>query len=296
MPSAVAQSSGSFWRAKNLRNDCAGSRDAVMSELVKFQNGDGGFASDLESDTRWTGSSPLGTMKALRILNEIGATDKDVHVQSAIRYLLAVFDEKNGLWHAIPKEANSAPHAPWWNVSDDTGKCEVESPVFPTAAIAGYLRAYSKSLPPGFLQRITKSSLDYLSRAPVRMPMPDIEMLTELVQTLPSKERINAANKLRSVLATVVVRDPQKWRTYNIQPLTFVHSPESPLYPGLADAIPANLHYIISTQQNDGGWGLTWSWENVDPVAWKAAEKEWRGVVALENLEKLRSFRRIATS
>lgn len=271
-----------------------GSGDAVIRELAKFQNGDGGFASDLESDTRWTGSSPLGTMKALRILNEVGATDKNIHVQAAIRYLLAAFDEENGLWHALPKEANSAPHAPWWNVSDQTGKCEVESPVFPTAALAAYLRAYSKSLPPGFLQRITKPSLDFLSRAPVRMPMPDIEMATELVQSLPPQERAKATNKLRSVLATVVVRDPRKWATYNIKPLTFIHSPNSPFYADFADAIQANLDYIISTQQSDGGWGLTWSWENVDPVAWKAAEKEWRGVVTLENLETLESFRRIS--
>jgi hypothetical protein len=211
-----------------------------------------------------------------------------------IRYLLAVFDENNGLWHALPKEANSAPHAPWWNVSGQTGKCEVESPVFPTAAIAGYLRPYSKSLPPGFLQRITKSSLDFLSRAPVRMPMPEIEMVSELVQSLPPQERVKATSKLQRVLATVVVRDPRKWGRYNVQPLTFIRSPDSPLYPGLADAVPANLGYIISTQQKDGGWGLTWSWESIDPTAWKAAEKEWRGVVTLENLEKLESFGRIA--
>jgi len=119
-------------------------------------------------------------------------------------------------------------------------------------------------------------------------------MLTELLPNASFRERITAANKLRSVLATVVVRDPRKWGTYNIQPLTFVHSPDSPLYADLADAIPANLDYIISAQQNDGGWGLTWSWENVDPMAWKAAKKEWRGVVTLEDLERLDSFRRIA--
>jgi hypothetical protein len=45
-----------------------GSRDAVTAELAKFQNNDGGFASCLESDTRWCGSSPLGAMKALRFL------------------------------------------------------------------------------------------------------------------------------------------------------------------------------------------------------------------------------------
>ncbi|HET9132540.1 MAG TPA: hypothetical protein VFO86_16420 [Terriglobia bacterium] len=119
-------------------------------------------------------------------------------------------------------------------------------------------------------------------------------MATELIQSLPSPERVKAANKLRSVLAAVVVRDPRKWGTYNIQPLTFIHSRDSPFYADFANAIPANLDYIISTQQSDGGWGLTWSWQNVDPVAWKAAEKEWRGVVTLENLEKLQSFRRIA--
>ena len=271
-----------------------GSREAVIAELAKFQNKDGGFASDLESDTRWSGSSPLGTMKALGILNEVQATDKDIHVQAAVRYLLSDFDDKRGLWHALPKEANSSPHAPWWNVSADTGKCEVESPVFPTAAIAGYLQAYPRLLPPGFLERITKSSLDFLSRAPARMPMSNIEVLTELVQYLPPQERARAALKLQRVLANVVVRDPHKWGTYNVQPLTFVHSPDSAFYSGLADAIPGNLDYIIATQQNDGGWDLTWSWENSDPIAWKSAEREWRSVVTLENLEKLEAFHRIA--
>jgi hypothetical protein len=270
-----------------------GSRDAVITELAKFQNRDGGFASDLESDTRWTGSSPLGTMKALRILSEVTASSDDVHVKAAVRYLLASFDERDGYWHALSKEANSAPHASWWDVSEQTGKCEVESSVFPTAAIAGYLRAYSILLPPGFLERITKSSLDFLSRSPARIAMSDLETLTEFVQSLPRQERAEAVSKLRSILANVVVRDPRKWDTYNVKPLTFIQSPESPLYEGLEEAVPANLDYIVSTQQSDGGWGLTWSWEKIDAVAWRIAEKEWRGAVTLENLEKLEAFHRI---
>jgi hypothetical protein len=207
---------------------------------------------------------------------------------------LATFDERKGYWHALPKEANAAPHASWWDVSEKTGKCEVESSVFPTAAIAGFLRAYSTLLPPGFLERITKSSLDFLSRSPARMAMPNIETLTEFAQSLPGQERAEAVSKLQSILANVVVRDPRKWDTYNVKPLTFIQSPDSPLYEGLEGAIPANLDYIISTQQSDGGWGLTWSWEKIDAVAWRSAEKEWRGVVTLENLEKLEAFHRIA--
>jgi Prenyltransferase and squalene oxidase repeat len=271
-----------------------GSRDAVIAELAKFQNNDGGFASCLESDTRWCGSSPLGAMKALRIFTDLGVPAAEPHVKAVVRYLLASFDDKHGMWHALPKEANKSPHASWWEVREDTGKCEVESPLFPTAALAGYLQNYAALLPPGFLKRITDSSLNYLAAAPVPMEMPDIESLIELVRLLPPGERTDAVHKLKSVLAVVVVQDPKQWKSYNVKPLTFIHSPQSLFYPGMEKAVAANLDYLISTQTPDGGWGLTWSWEDRNPGAWKVAQKEWRGVVSLENLQKLQAFHRIA--
>jgi hypothetical protein len=271
-----------------------GSSDAVIAELAKFQNSDGGFASCLESDTRWCGSSPLGAMKALRILTDVGAPANDLHVKAVIRYLLASFDDQRGVWHALPKEANSAPHASWWEVREDTGKSEVESPVFPTAALAGYSQKYSEWLPPGFAQRITESSLNYLASAPVHMKMPDIESLIELVRLLPPGQSTDGVRKLKDVLAVVVVQDTKQWNGYNVKPLTFVHSTRSPLYTGMDEAVAANLDYIISTQKSDGGWGLTWSWEERNPAAWKQAEKEWRGIVTLETLQTLEAFHRIA--
>jgi hypothetical protein len=271
-----------------------GSRNAVIAELAKFQNNDGGFASCLESDTRWCGSSPLGAMKALRILTDLGVPASDPHVKAVIRFLLANFDDKHGMWHALPKEANAAPHASWWEVREDTGKCEVESPLFPTAALAGYLQNYAALLPPGFVKRITESSLNYLAAAPVRMQMPDIESQIELVRLLPPGQSTDAVRKLTSVLAEVVVQDPKQWDSYNVKPLTFVHSPQSTFYPEMEKAVGANLDYIISAQKSDGGWGLTWSWEDRNPTAWKLAEKEWRGVVSLEHLQTLQAFHRIA--
>jgi hypothetical protein len=232
-------------------------------------------------------------MKALGILTDLREAASDPHVKSVIRYLLASFDDKAGIWHALPKEANGAPHASWWDVREDTGKCEVESPVFPTAALAAYLQNYAELLPPRFLKRITESSLNYLAAAPVRMQMPDIESLIELVRLLPAGQSTDAVRKLKRVLAEVIVKDPKHWDSYNVKPLTFVHSPQSPFYPEMEQAVGANLDYIISTQKSDGGWGLTWSWEDRNPTAWKVAEKEWRGVVALENLKTLQAFHRI---
>jgi len=270
-----------------------GSRDAVIAELAKFQNDDGGFASCLESDTRWCGSSPLGAMKALGIFADLKVPPSEPHVKSVVRYLLASFDDKHGMWHALPREANEAPHASWWEVREDTGKCEVESPLFPTAALSGYLQNYAPLLPPGFLKRITESSLNYLASASVHMQMPDIESLIELVRLLPPSQSTQAVRKLKSVLAAVVVLDPKQWNSYNVKPLTFIHSPQSPFYPEMEKVVGANLDYIISTQKSDGGWGLTWSWEDRNPTAWKLAEREWRGVVALENLKTLQAFHRI---
>jgi hypothetical protein len=270
-----------------------GSADQVIAELAKFQNADGGFATYLESDSRWNESSPNSTRVGLRILNEVKAPVQNAHVQAAVKYLLANFDESKGYWHALPKEANAAPHAPWWHVHEDTGKCEVESPVFPTAAIAGYLRPYNGLLPKGFLDRITDSSLNYVAAAPVRMQMSDIDMLTELVRLLPPDQREAAVQKLRTVLAAVVVRDLREWTNYGIQPLSFIHSLESPFYPGLERDVDVNLDYVVQTQKQDGGWALNWSWGESDPNAWKIAEREWRGVMTLEKLERLEGFHRI---
>jgi hypothetical protein len=234
-------------------------------------------------------------MKALRILTDVGAPANDPRVKAVIRYLLETFDDKEGVWHALPEEANAAPHASWWEVHKDTGKCEVESPVFPTAALAGYLLKYSEwPPPPGLAERITKSSLNYLASAPVHMKMPDIESLIELLRLLPPGQSTEGFRKLKSVLAVVVVQDTKQWSSYSIKPLTFVRSTRSPLYTGMERAVAANLDYILSTQKSDGGWDLTWSWEERNPAAWKLAEREWRGVVTLENLQTLEAFHRIA--
>ena len=267
----------------------------VIAELAKFQNPDGGFATYLESDSRWTGSSPNGTRVALKIFADVNAPPQDPRVQAAVKYLLSTFDKSTGTWRALPKEANAAPHAPWWHVHEGTGKCDVDSPVFPRAALAGYLQRYDALLPRGFLKRMTDASLQYLADAPVKMQMSDIDMLTELVRLLPPDhpQRAAAVQKLRTVLNAVVERDPDRWTTYGIQPLSFIDSLRSPFYPGLEKEAGVNLDDVIRTQKEDGGWPLNWSWSDTDPAAWKIAEQEWRAVMTLEKLERLEGFHRI---
>jgi hypothetical protein len=290
----IVQTGRPLERAQYALQFAHGTRAAVIAEVEKFQNSDGGFAAYLESDNRWQGSSATATMMALRLFDQMGAAPDDVHVRAAVSYLLSTFDQSKGYWHALPIESNTAPHAPWWDVHADSGKCDVESPVFPTAAIAAHLRAYATLLPPGFLDRITRSSIKYLADSGSDIAMPDIEMLIELVQRLPDDQRGDSIARLRQVLSKAVVRDPQQWKNYGIQPTTFVAAPESPFFAGLEADISANLDYILATQKADGGWDPNWSWSDVNASAWELARREWRAALTLQNLKKLQAFHRIS--
>jgi hypothetical protein len=270
-----------------------GSPKAVVAALATFQNPDGGFAARLESDHRWQGSSATAAMVALRVLDRVKTSPDDRVVRSLVKYLLATFDEKVGRWHAMPIEANAAPHAPWWDVHADSGKCVVESAVFPTAAIAAHLRPYSALLPPGFLDRITRASLQYLEDSSIDIAMPDVDVLTDLAAHLPPNVRDPYVIRLREVLAKAVVRDPLQWSSYGIQPTSYVEAPASPFYSGLEADVAVNLDYIVSMQRTDGGWDPNWSWSDVNPSAWQAALKEIRASITLQNLEKLTAYQRI---
>jgi hypothetical protein len=126
------------------------------------------------------------------------------------------------------------------------------------------------------------------------MKMTDAEMLADLVRHLTAEQRAGAVPRLRKVLATILVRDPEEWSSYNAQPLMFIDGPDSPLYTSLEDEVATQLDFLIAKQEPGGGWALNWSWERSNPVAWEIAKKEWRGTVALENLMKLKAFHRIA--
>lgn len=271
-----------------------GTREDVMTDLATFQNADGGFATILESDVRWRGSSPMATRLALGIMHDVHAPTTDERVRRAVAYLVAQFDTEQGYWHALPEEVNTAPHAPWWHFHEATGKCDVESPVFPTAAIAGYLHDYASVLPTGLLNRVTNSSLNYLVASPDSMAMSDVEMLVDLVEQLAPADRIAAVGKVDRVLSTIIARNPEQWKTYSPQPLMYVRTPESPFYRGLEQAVAANLDYVIATQQADGGWTPNWTWEMSYPADWEVAKREWRAKLTLQNLRALDAYHWIA--
>ena len=110
---------------------------------------------------------------------------------------------------------------------------------------------------------------------------------------MPREYRDQLHAKLNEPIKSAVVCDAERWKGYNLRPLQVVHSPESPFMAGLEKAVTANLDYEIASQNSDGSWTPTWSWDDTFPEEWAKAKVEWSGVITLEKLLTLKRFGRI---
>ncbi|MDE6281749.1 MAG: hypothetical protein K2M15_08185, partial [Oscillospiraceae bacterium] len=99
-----------------------GTKQAVVGELSKFQNPDGGFGHGLEADNWNPNSNPIATNDAIITLHRIGALkDADNVVNGIIRYLRShdSFDEGQRRWLFAIETNKEYPHAIWWEKNGD---------------------------------------------------------------------------------------------------------------------------------------------------------------------------------
>lgn len=264
-----------------------GSRDDVLKELARFQNPDGGFGHGLESDIRMRDSSVIATTIAFQHLRAIDAPADHPVVVKGCAYLRDTYNAKAMNWPIIPDCIDNAPHAPWWQYGGELS----QSLANPRAEIIGYLYDYD------FLDdkrhALTDSAVQHLLKSPDDMEMHDLLCYLRLYATkgLPVKDAMR--DKLTRILKTIVATGPAQWRSYGLQPLAVVESPQSEFAALFTDAIPANLDFIIEQQSTEGYWSPNWSWSDVSAEAWAQAERDWRSGITLQNLRTLRAFGRV---
>jgi hypothetical protein len=270
----------------------------VIARLNGFRNAEGGFGRALEPDVRTPTSSALATGIALRILRELRCPASHAMVRDAVRFLQTILVEGDQVWRAIPEDANSFPHAPWWH--DDQGSLARTFDDFlivPRAELVGLLHHFSSLVPPDWLCRLTECTVR------------DIETIESLgsgggddlvyclslleTESLPSDFAQRVARRLRDVIPAAVSHDPEEWTSYCITPLKVAPSPRSFAADLVQEPLQAHLDYVIEHQMPDGAWDPVWSWGDLFPEAWQLARQEWRGHLALEALASLRAFERL---
>ena len=268
----------------------------VLDALREFRNDDGGFGHALEPDLRTPDSSALCTSVALRILRLLEISREHAFVSGSIGFLLASLDRGRCGWRIIPETAESSPRAPWWYQRGREESFDAFS-LNPTAEILGYLFDHRERVGQEVVSAVSDRVFSELDR-PLDLEMHELLCCLRLFRTrdLPENLRGRLHARLIQSIKDTVACDPEDWRGYSLRPLQVADAPDSPFVAGLRDAVAENLDYVIASQNADGSWTPTWSWDDSFPEAWAKAKDEWSGVITLDNLLTLEGFGRIEGS
>ncbi|PKO18849.1 hypothetical protein CVU37_05615 [candidate division BRC1 bacterium HGW-BRC1-1] len=281
---------------ENARYDYAFSSvdpEVVLEALANYQNADGGFGRALEPDLRAPESSALCTTIAFHLFREIGVTADHPLVSSGVEFFLNTFDEVHQSWRIIPVQAAKSPSAPWWYQAERMESLE-EFSLNPTAEILGYLFDSQQHVPEKMITLVSNRVLtEILSLEKIEMH--ELMCCLRLIRTasLPVGFRQQVEGRLRELIGGTVACDPEDWKGYSLRPLQVADTPDSTFIQGFEQAVAMNLDYEITTQNPDGSWTPTWSWDDSYPDEWSRAKKEWAGFITLEKLLILKRFCRI---
>ncbi|MFB5673455.1 hypothetical protein ACE3NQ_10325 [Paenibacillus terreus] len=266
----------------------SGSFHAVLEELKRYQNEDGGFGHGLEADLRCPDSSALATTRGLEILQigEPSELRRDM-ILSALDFLEDTYLPELKGWDIIPREAENYPRAVWWNYGvfrDHWGN--------PNADIIAFFMDYRSFFKFTSLNELIDHAVEYLLNQCDLSEMHELFCYLHLAERLDSERGKRIADKLELFLDRCVDIRTGERTGYTAAPLQVVDSPASHYYKKYAEVIPAELDLLVHSQAEDGSWEPNWDWHQYEKE-WTDARREWQGVLTLQALRTLRNFNRI---
>ncbi len=272
-----------------------GDMKGVLDELTALQNPDGGFHR-MEADFQDEASSVLCTLRALEILWELGGGPDSVSAR-AVGKLRAAYVPGWRSWPLVPRHDNSAPHAPWWNWSEEFDEGWGFFADNPRPSVVATLHAFARHVDAAFLKQMTEVVVERAAEVDAAAVQKDaIECYIRFATgpAVPSAAREAVLARLPEFVEAALVTDPAQWGGYGLQPLDIVDEPSSPLYTPFREHIDRHLDHVVETQGEDGAWAPNWSWRGQFPEAWEQAEVAWKGVITVKRLRQLAAFGRFA--
>lgn len=263
-----------------------GSKEAVINELMKYQNPDGGFGHALEADNWNPNSNPIATNDAIITLYSIKAIDKDSEiVKGIIKYIdsLDSFDKEKKCWLFAIDSNKDYPHAIWWEKKDDG----INS-YNPTVSLASFMLSYG--INNAFYQNIIKDAYIYLKDGKeigsdsIKCYMLSYEFLSEskitnIVDLTEYKKLIDKR------LIDIICKDTSKYGVeYVATPSSYFNKTYSDFKTDeICQLIETEKAILFKQQKEDGGFDITWKWYTSYKEFEKARE-DWRGRITIEKL------------
>jgi len=264
----------------------SGSTQAVINELLKFQNADGGFGNALEPDSFNPNSSPIATNDAIITLCRVNALNKESNiVKGIIRYLESrdSFDENKKRWLFAIDSNKDYPHAIWWEKKGDG-----ISGFNPSISLATFLICYGNRT--SLYKEIIKEGFDFLENAKeVSGDSLKCFLLTYVFLKTNGISDIIDLEHFKDLLCKAVdnsiCKDVSKYGVeYVPMPSNFFSGTYLDfITPETKTLIAAEKDVLGKLQMEDGGFDITWKWYTPYPE-FEQARAWWRPRITIEKL------------
>ena len=262
------------------------SNKAVIDELVKFQNSDGGFGNALEADFFNPNSSPIATNDAVMTLYRVNALYRDSDIVKGIfKYLNShdSFDEDKKRWLFAIDSNKDFPHAIWWEKKGDG-----ISGFNPSISLAAFLiccgnrtSLYEGIIKEGFEYLVTTEEIsgDSLKCFLLAYELLKSNSISDIVDLEQFKDF------LCKVIDNSICKDISKYGVeYVPMPSDFFSGTYLEfITPETKMLIAAEKDILGKLQMEDGGFDITWKWYTPYPE-FEQARAWWRPRITIEKL------------
>lgn len=266
-----------------------GSQEDVLQALLEYQNKDGGFGHALEPDCWNPNSAPIQTWVATEIIKEVNLEDKNHPIiKGILSYLSSGADFDGHTWFNTISTNNDYPHAPWWDYQP------VQSlPYNPTASLIGFILKFADNDSDIYLLawQLAKEAYQYFKQNCPSDSMSTATCFVSLYEYLKeaSIDDLIDMEEFKSLLHQqikyMIMDDTKKWATeYVCKPSQFIQSKTSDFYLANKELCDFECEFISNTQEKDGTWAITWSWQNY-PEQWYISKNWWKSDWIIKNIK-----------
>ena len=287
MDTWMQQNARPFDRAKWNHLFHNGAKEAIVTEMLRYQNTDGGMGNGFESDVLLPLSAAIPTAEAIFQTYDYGLDTGADWFRRILAYFENSVQDIPKYWEDCPKEAMEYPHAPWWNWEP----CTVFSPN-PCGCVASAFLRYGTESQQKLGERIAGDCFallcgsDFCGDHDTLNIKALVEQLYATGSALLTEQIMDAMH--RRILENTCF-DPAKWNEYYFQPLDFVDGPDSLWYDIVKDGIEDNVNFWLDTLNPNGVWEPNFSW-GVDSDVSRQVTQNWRGYITAKRARILLRF------
>ena len=263
------------------------SNQAVVDELLKFQNYDGGFGNAIEPDFFNPNSSPIATNDAVITLCRVNALDRESDIlKGIVRYLEShdSFDEDKKRWLFAIESNEDYPHAIWWEKKGDG-----ISGFNPSISLAAFMICYGNRT--SLYEEIVKEGFEYLETAE-EISGDSLKCFLLAYELLKANNISNIIDLdcfkdlLYKAVDNSICKDISKYGVeYVPMPSDFFSGTYLAfITPEIKPLIAAEKDILGKLQTEDGGFDITWKWYTPYPDEYEQARAWWRPRITIEKL------------